>query len=46
MRWIYLGMAYAALPIGFVVSYLMMVVVYYLVLTPIGVAMRMLATTR
>ena len=42
MRFIYVGMAYAAFPIGFVVSHLIMVVVYYLVLTPIGLVMRLL----
>jgi len=41
MRFIYIGMAYAAFPIGFVVSYLIMAVVYYLVLTPIGLVMRL-----
>ena len=41
MRIVYVGLAYAAFPIGFVVSYLMMVVVYYLVLTPIGLMMRL-----
>ena len=41
MRFIYIGMAYAAFPIGFVISYLIMVVVYYLVLTPIGLVMRL-----
>jgi hypothetical protein len=41
MRFVYIGMAYAAFPIGFVVSYLIMAVVYYLVLTPIGLVMRL-----
>jgi ABC-type uncharacterized transport system permease subunit len=41
MRFVYIGMAYAAFPIGFVVSYLIMVVVYYLVLTPIGLLVRL-----
>ena len=41
MRIVYIGMAYSAFPIGFVVSYLIMVIVYYLVLTPIGVVMRL-----
>lgn len=41
MRIVYVGMAYATYPIGFVVSYLLMVVVYYLVLTPIGLLMRL-----
>ena len=41
MRIVYVGMAYLTYPIGFVVSYLIMVMVYYLVLTPIGLAMRL-----
>lgn len=41
MRIIYVGMAYMTYPIGFVVSHLIMVIVYYLVLTPIGLAMRL-----
>jgi hypothetical protein len=41
MRIIYVGMAYATYPIGFVVSYLIMLVVYYLVLSPIGLVMRL-----
>jgi hypothetical protein len=41
MRIVYVGMAYAALPIGFVVSYLILATVYYLVLTPIGLVMRL-----
>jgi len=42
LRIVYLGMAYAAFPIGFVVSYLLLAVVYYLVLTPTGLLMRAL----
>ncbi len=41
MRIVYIGMAYAAFPIGFIVSYLIMVIVYYLVLTPMGLVMRL-----
>ena len=41
MRIVYIGLAYAAFPIGFVVSYLIMAIAYYLVLTPIGAVMRM-----
>ena len=41
MRLVYVGMAYAALPIGFLVSYLILMIVYYLVLTPIGLMMRL-----
>lgn len=40
MRIVYLGMAYASYPIGFVISHLILVFVYYVVLTPIGVVMR------
>ncbi len=39
-RWIYLGWLYAALPIGTVVSYLLVAGAYFLVLTPIGLVMR------
>ena len=42
MRIIFVGMAYATYPIGFVVSYLIMLVVYYLVLTPIALVMRLI----
>lgn len=42
LRIVYLGMAYAALPIGLVVSCLLLAVVYYLVLTPTGLLMRTL----
>ena len=41
MRIVYIGMTYATFPIGFIVSYLIMVIVYYLVLTPIGLGMRL-----
>jgi len=39
MRWVFLGMSYLAWPIGFVVSHVVLAVVYYLVLTPIGLLM-------
>ena len=41
LRIVYVSMACAAFPIGFVVSHLMMATVYYGVLTPIGVVMRL-----
>lgn len=41
MRAVYLGMAYASLPIGLVVSYLILAMVYYVVLTPISLVMRL-----
>ena len=40
MRAVFLGMSYLAWPIGFVVSHIVLAVVYYLVLTPIGLATR------
>jgi hypothetical protein len=42
MRLVYLGMVYAALPLALVVSILVLVLVYYLVLTPTGLLMRLL----
>ena len=41
MRLVFVGMSYLAWPIGFVVSHLVLAAVYYLVLTPIGLAMRL-----
>ncbi len=41
MRWVYLGMIYATYPIGFVVSHILLAIVYYLIITPIGLAMRL-----
>jgi len=41
MRLIFLGMSYLAWPIGFVVSHVVLAGVYYLVLTPIGLLMRL-----
>ncbi|MEI8374231.1 MAG: SxtJ family membrane protein [Planctomycetota bacterium] len=41
MRVLYLGAAYLTLPVGFVVSYLILGVVYYFVFTPVGLLMRL-----
>ena len=41
MRIVYVAMAYAAFPIGFVVSYLILAITYYLMVTPIGLIMRL-----
>ncbi len=41
MRLVFVGMSYLAWPIGFVVSHVLLAAVYYLVLTPIGLAMRL-----
>ena len=39
-RWVYLGWLYAAFPIGWTVSHLLLGATYYLVLTPIGLLVR------
>jgi hypothetical protein len=41
MRVVFLGMSYLAWPIGFVVSHVILALVYFLVLTPIGLLMRL-----
>ena len=41
MKMVFLGLSYAAFPIGFVISHVILAVVYYLVLTPVGLAMRL-----
>ena len=41
-RYIYLGFTYAAFPIGYVVSHVILAATYYLVITPIGLVMRLL----
>jgi Na+/proline symporter len=40
-RPIYLGWIYAAYPIGWTVSHLLLGAIYYLVVTPIGLALRL-----
>ena len=42
MRWVYLASVYLTFPLGVVSSYVILGVVYYLVLTPIGLIMRTL----
>lgn len=41
-RLVFLGLCYATYPIGFVVSYAVLGVVYFLVLTPLGLVLRAL----
>ena len=41
MRLVFVGMSYAAFPIGFVVSHVVLALVYFLILTPIGLVMRL-----
>ena len=40
-RWVYLGWMYAALPIGWVVSHVLLGIIFYLIMTPIGLTMRL-----
>ena len=42
VRPIYLGLSYATFPIGWVISHAFLAVVYYGILTPIGLGMRLL----
>jgi ABC-type uncharacterized transport system permease subunit len=42
LRMAYVASSYATYPIGYVVSHVVLAVVYFLVLTPIGLAMRLL----
>ncbi len=39
---IYVGWTYAVFPIGWVLSHLLLGVIYFLVITPIGIALRVL----
>lgn len=41
VRWVYLAAVYAAFPIGFVVSHVILGAVFYLVITPIGLGLRL-----
>ena len=39
---VYMGWIYAVMPIGWVISHLLLGAIFYLVVTPIGLAMRLL----
>jgi len=41
VKGVYVGACYAALPIGFVVSHLLLAVIYFLVITPVGLVLRL-----
>jgi ABC-type uncharacterized transport system permease subunit len=41
-RLAYVGLSYATYPVGFVASYVVLALVYFLVVTPIGLVMRLL----
>ena len=40
-RWVYVGWLYAAYPIGWTVLHLTLAITYYVVLTPIGLVLRL-----
>jgi hypothetical protein len=40
-RWLFVGWMYAAYPIGWTISHLLLLIVYYVILTPVGLAMRL-----
>ena len=40
MRRVFVAWRWAAFPIGWAISHLLLVVIYYLVITPIGLVMR------
>ena len=42
LKGVYLGLSYATYPIGFVVSHCVLALLYFLVLTPVGLTMRLL----
>ncbi len=42
VRIIYLGLTFAAMPIGLVISFLLMATFYFLILTPVGLVFRLL----
>jgi len=41
LRWVYVALSYATYPIGYAVSRVVLALVYYLALTPIGLTMRL-----
>ena len=43
MRWIFVSWMVAAYPIGWLVSHVLLGIIYFLILTPIGLVMRLLA---
>jgi Saxitoxin biosynthesis operon protein SxtJ len=41
LRLVYLALSYATYPIGFVVSHVVLALIYYLVFTPVGLIMKL-----
>ena len=42
MRWVYLGMSYLAFPMGWVVSHVLLALIFYLLVTPVALVLKML----
>jgi hypothetical protein len=42
MRWIFVGWMMAAFPIGWTISHLILAVIFYLIITPIGLLVRLI----
>ena len=42
MRWVFVGMTLLAFPIGWVVSHVMLATIFFLVITPLGLVVRLL----
>jgi hypothetical protein len=42
VRWVYLALVFLTLPIGWCVSHVLLAAIFFLVVTPIGLAMRVL----
>ncbi len=42
VRWLYLGLTYATYPIGWIVSHVVLAILFYLVMTPVGLLLRAL----
>lgn len=40
LRWLFLALSFATYPVGFVLSYVVLAIMYYLVFTPVGLVMR------
>jgi Saxitoxin biosynthesis operon protein SxtJ len=42
LRWLYIALTVISFPIGFVMSYVVMSIMFFLIITPIGIIMRMM----
>lgn len=41
LKWVFISLQYVTFPIGFVVSYLLLAIVFFLLITPLGFLLRM-----